>query len=432
MLAALPADWREKVLKEQHKTLPTDNPLDGLFSPHEGLKTPVLDTFDRAWSKEERLETEKSALAKKSQKTESSAQVAASLFASSSWANTCLLAQQGPRPRSATPLAARQSRSGSGGRGRNEGKPKVHPSQVRWCTRCGQDDHRVAGCPVDRASVHCSSCDVDGHVVACCGTRLAEKNPSLVEPLPGWESRQPYQKQPTYSQKEHVAHQQDRLPSQSAYYARQNNSWRRSPSPRRRSPGRRSPRGRSPRWTSPGGTRLRRASPSPVRPALSAPSQTTARTAETTLPPPPAQDLEAGPSTPANQWEENRPYAAFTASAALSKSLPPLPIRCWPEDIRGNPSMAYRKGFDAFPVPDTGCNVPLVSIDFVKRHSLYVHALNAAQKKRYQVNMGDSKDVTPLGRTIMWIAAKSAPNNQKLRRRIFALVMPSLPTTSAI
>ena len=94
MLAALPAEWREKILKEQHKTLPTEAPLDGLFSIRDGLKTPVLDTFDRAWSKEERLETEKNALAKKSQKPESSAQVAASLFASTPASNTCMLAQQ--------------------------------------------------------------------------------------------------------------------------------------------------------------------------------------------------------------------------------------------------------------------------------------------------------------------------------------------------
>ena len=90
--------------------------------------------------------------------------------------------------------------------------------------------------------------------------------------------------------------------------------------------------------------------------------------------------------------------------------------------------MAFRKGFDALPVPDTGCNVPLVSKEFVRKHRLYVHALSAEQKKRYKVKMGDNIDVEPMGRTIMWIAAKETANDQRLRRRIFALVMPSLPT----
>ena len=90
--------------------------------------------------------------------------------------------------------------------------------------------------------------------------------------------------------------------------------------------------------------------------------------------------------------------------------------------------MAFRKGFDALPVPDTGCNVPLVSEEFVRKHRLYVHALSEAQKKRYKVKMGDNIDVEPMGRTIMWIAAKETAHDQRLRRRIFALVMPSLPT----
>ena len=90
--------------------------------------------------------------------------------------------------------------------------------------------------------------------------------------------------------------------------------------------------------------------------------------------------------------------------------------------------MAFRKGFDALPVPDTGCNVPLVSEEFVRKHRLYVHALSEVQKKRYKVKMGNNIDVEPMGRTIMWIAAKETANDQRLRRRIFALVMPSLPT----
>ena len=170
MLAALPAEWREKVLKEQHKTLPTEEPLDGIFSNRDTLKTPVLNTFDRAWSREERLETEKNALAKKSQKTESSAQVAASLFAATPGANTCMLAQQAPRPRSATPPAARQTRSGSGGRGRNEGKPVG----AGVGANVGGTDHATLPAPLDCVKKCVHAC-VRASVRACAWIRQMGK-----------------------------------------------------------------------------------------------------------------------------------------------------------------------------------------------------------------------------------------------------------------
>ena len=260
MLAAMSPDWREKILKEMHKTTEDARPMDGIYDPHVGLKTPVLATFDTVWSKEERMESEKNALApKKDHKMESNVTNVQALHMETD--NTCCLGQtqnQGQRPRSATPNGAKAGRSASGGRGRNEGKPRVHQGRIRWCTRCGHESHRVANCTVDRSSVHCSSCDVDGHVDACCGTRLAEKNPDLVNPPPGWVDRQPQRSPQQGSQ---PSFQQDRQPNPNAYMAQQ----ARTPPPARRgrSPGRRS---NSPRFMSPGGrTKLRRATPSPQR-----------------------------------------------------------------------------------------------------------------------------------------------------------------------
>ena len=89
--------------------------------------------------------------------------------------------------------------------------------------------------------------------------------------------------------------------------------------------------------------------------------------------------------------------------------------------------MAYSKGFDANATPDSACNVPLVSPDFAKENNLYTHALTSAQKRRYRVKMGDSIQVEPIARTILWVTLKTGPMDQRLRRRVFALVMPNLP-----
>ena len=89
--------------------------------------------------------------------------------------------------------------------------------------------------------------------------------------------------------------------------------------------------------------------------------------------------------------------------------------------------MSYSKGFDVVATPDTACNVPLVSTEFAKENNLYTHALNPSQKKKYKVKMGDNNHVAPLARTIVWITIKAGPQDQHLRRRVFALVMPNLP-----
>ena len=305
MLTALSPEWREKVLKEMHATTVANAPIDGSFDPHEGLKTPVLHTFDKVWAREERLEAEKNALSP-SKKGQLDNKVEALYASHDSLQPSCYAAQsnnQNARPRQSTPKGVRSS---SGGRGKNEGKPKVHPGKVTWCTRCGQENHRFRDCTIERSSVHCQSCDVDGHTIQCCGTRLAEVNPDLVNPPPGWVDKprlggpppgKPWGHPPPVLQAAPPpAYEQDRRPQ--AYLA-EHPSRRPSRSPRRRnSPSNSQQRGRSPRYSSPGGTRLRRCSPSPQRGQALPLQAYLAEQSQTQSPPGYAQPLQGPAAQP--------------------------------------------------------------------------------------------------------------------------------------
>ena len=91
---------------------------------------------------------------------------------------------------------------------------------------------------------------------------------------------------------------------------------------------------------------------------------------------------------------------------STGKRIPQLKIKVFSQSISGAPNLSAGK--EDVATLDSGASSPMCSMEFVKRHKLYVTQLSTDESRRRGVRIGDSNVVYPTATSQVWIGSSAS------------------------